>query len=214
MQRRGLDLFVLCNPIDGPDDLDPARVHSRLDQVQLIERVLAVLLVPEVAGKRIERHSEAVAHAIREDLLDIGADLAPNIRARDKERVVRRRRPVVVEPENDTGKVRVVGFGPAELIVGDRRAEPGQGWPRWQVLQLPAPADVAEDHVKLSVWPETNDATVMVSSRRLFAVALIRRLRGGIVLKRAQLDQVAVESERGGRAVPDESVDPVAEQRG
>jgi hypothetical protein len=49
VQAGGLDLAVLGHATDRSGDLDPAAVHARLDAVQLIERVLAVLLLPEVS---------------------------------------------------------------------------------------------------------------------------------------------------------------------
>ena len=67
--------FELVDPRERPHDLDPAAVHPRLDQVQLGERVVAVLLQPEVAGLRVEVEAEAVAEAVGEHLVDVGGDL-------------------------------------------------------------------------------------------------------------------------------------------
>ena len=77
--------------------------------------------IPELAGDGIEGHAEAVAEAVREDLLHVGADLAADRRAGGEERVVGRRRAVVVEPQDDAGEMRVVGLRAAELVVGDGR---------------------------------------------------------------------------------------------
>src|SRR5206468_7683755 len=45
------------------------------DQAQLGERVVAVLLQPEVAAPRIEVEAEAVAEAVGEHLVEVGGDL-------------------------------------------------------------------------------------------------------------------------------------------
>src|SRR6266480_7896873 len=71
----GLDQLELVNPRDRPHYLDPATVHPRLDQIQLGERVVAVLFQPEVAAPRIEVEAEAVAETVGEHLVDIGGDL-------------------------------------------------------------------------------------------------------------------------------------------
>ena len=85
--------------------------------VQLGEAVVAVLLLPEVTRFRVEGHPEAVAEAVREDLLEIRADLAAHRGPDAEERVAPRRRAVVVEPEDHAGEVGVVRLRPAELIV-------------------------------------------------------------------------------------------------
>src|SRR5262249_58925999 len=74
--ERGLDLLVLRRPREWPHDLDPASVNAGLDEVQLVEGVVAVLLVPQVPGDGIEGHPEAVAYAVGEDLLDVRPNLA------------------------------------------------------------------------------------------------------------------------------------------
>jgi hypothetical protein len=72
-----------------------------LDAVQLVEGVLTVLLRPEPARCRVERHPKAVPKAVREDLLDVRADLSADRGARGDERVVGWRRAVVVQPQHD-----------------------------------------------------------------------------------------------------------------
>ena len=76
----------------------------------------------------VERHAEAVAVAVREHLLDVGADLAAHRGARREERVVGRRGAVVVEPQDDAGEVGVVGGRPAERVVDEGRVS---GTGRW-----------------------------------------------------------------------------------
>jgi hypothetical protein len=44
-----------------------------LDAIQLAERVVTVLLLPQVAGVRIEGHAESVANAVGKDLWTPGA---------------------------------------------------------------------------------------------------------------------------------------------
>ena len=89
------------------------------DSTRLIssKAVVAVLLLPQVAAERVERHAEAVADAVGEDLLDVVADLAADGRARGEERVVGRRRAVVVQPQDHAGEVRVVRLGAAPMNV-------------------------------------------------------------------------------------------------
>ena len=65
---------------------------------------------------------------------------------------------------------------------------------------MPAPADVADDHVQLAVGAERDRPAV---------VALLRL--AGVLLQRADPGEVAVERQR--RPVPDEPVDAVPEQR-
>src|SRR5262249_3806190 len=64
MQRSRLDLLVLRNSGLRPRDLDPPGVESGFDEIQLVERVLAVLLVPQVPGERVESHPEAIADSV------------------------------------------------------------------------------------------------------------------------------------------------------
>jgi hypothetical protein len=75
-ERRGrLDHLELRHPADRPHHLDPPVVLPGRDAVDLVERVVAVLLIPEHAGLRIHGHPEAVADTVGEDLLDVRADL-------------------------------------------------------------------------------------------------------------------------------------------
>jgi hypothetical protein len=93
--------------------------------------------------------------------------------------------------------VRVVRLRPAELVVRD----PGAERAVHEVLQLSAPAVVADDDVELAVGPEPDHAPVVIAPQRLARIGL----------ERAEPDDVRVEGER--RAVPREPVDAVSEQR-
>ena len=110
--RAGLDLAELVHPGDRAHDLDPAVVVAGLDVVDLAERVVAVLGVPQVAGERVEGQPEAVAGAVREHLREVRAGLAAHLGAGLDERVVGRRAAVVVEPQDDAGQIRSTGSGP------------------------------------------------------------------------------------------------------
>ena len=55
-----------------------------------------------------------------------------------------------------------------------------------------APPLIAENDVQLAVRTETDDAAVVIASRRLSFVTLIRRRGSAIVLKCSQLDQIAI----------------------
>jgi hypothetical protein len=114
-----------------------------------------------------------------------------------EERVVARRRAVRVESEDDAGEVRIVGLRSAELIVRDSRPERAVD----EVLELSAASVVADDDVELPVRPEAKDAAVVVPAQGLASVGL----------ESTEPDEVAVE--RQSRAVPDEAVDSIAEQR-
>ena len=115
------------------------------DAVDFVERVVAVLRFPQLAGPRIDREPETVADAVGKDLLQIGARFTAETPAKLMERVVTRRRAVVIEPQHDAGEVRVVGFRPAELIVIDA----GTDGPVHEVLQHAAPPSVANDDEEL-----------------------------------------------------------------
>src|SRR5829696_9583451 len=199
--ERRLDLLELGDPLDRACDLHPAAVHPGGDAVELGERVVAVLLQPEAARERVDRDPEAVAVPVREQPLHVRAHLAADRRARREKRVVGRRRAVVVEPEDDAGAMRVVRRRPAELVVCHGRARARRRWSACEVLELPAAADVAGEHVQLPVGAECDDAAVVIAARGLTR----------ILLNRADPDQVAVE--RQARAVPDVAVDAVPEQR-
>src|SRR5207248_9248973 len=101
------------------------------------------LRFPEEPGRRIEGKAEAVAAAVREDLVDVRHDVA-QLRGREShagllldlshclcghvgERVVSRRRAVRVQPEDYTGQMRIVGRGTAKLIVRLPRPERSAG---------------------------------------------------------------------------------------
>ena len=195
------------DPRDRSDGLNPARVQSRVDALDLVEGVVAVDLDPQMPGEGVEGHAEAVADAVGEDLAEVRGRLRRATRSAARQNGLSRG----VEPSSfrrSTTPVRCAssGCGPAELVVvARRRGALGQ------VLQPAATALVADDDVQLAVGAEANDAAVVVAARILRRVALVRRLRRGVVLERAQRDQVAIEGER--LAVPDESIDAIAEQR-
>ena len=199
-----LDLLELRDPRDRAHDLDPAAVHAALDAVELVERVVGVLLVPEASGDRIERHAERVSQAVGEEPPNVRTGLSPAGDAH--ERVVARRRAVVVQAEDGTAQMRVVRRRPAELVVGRRGRRPLR-----QVLHLTTAPEVADRDVQLAVGPEGKDAAVVVGACRLGGVALARRVRSSVVLEGAELQQVVVVDERG----PDqlEAVDAVPAQR-
>ena len=69
---------------------ESSRCSAGGDPVDLVESVVAVLLVPQVAGARVDGHAEAVADAVGEDLLDVRADLAADAAAELEERIVAR----------------------------------------------------------------------------------------------------------------------------
>src|SRR5205085_9562297 len=115
--ERRLDGLELRDARRGAHQLNPAAVEARLDAVDLVERVVAVLLRPERAARGVEVHPEAVAYAVGEDLLDVGGRLSRLEGLYVRVRVVGGRRAVVVESEDDAGQVRVVGLGAAELVV-------------------------------------------------------------------------------------------------
>jgi hypothetical protein len=196
-RHRRLDRLELRDALRRAHDLHPAGVEPWVGPVHLAEAVVAVLLLPKGTGDRVEGHPEAVPEAVGEDLLDVRADLAADRRACTEERIARRRRAVVVEPEDDAGQVGVVRLRAAELIVVDARAERAVD----KVLQLPPASVVADDDVELLVRAEADHPAVVIAAQRLPRISL----------ERPQLDDVLIERER--RAVPDETIDSVAEQR-
>src|SRR5206468_12880558 len=133
---------------------------------------------------RVEGEAEAVAHSVREDLLDVGPHLAAQALSRPEEGVVFGSAAVVVEAEDDAGEVRVVGLRAAELVVRLPRSE----GPVDEILHLAATAVVAEDQVELPVGAEAKDAAVVVAA----GVAV-----GDVVLEGVQLDEIAIEREGG-----------------
>ena len=88
----------------------------------------------------------------------------------------------------------IVGFGPAELIVWHRRSTR-------HILEESAPAIVPHQNVKFTVGTKTQDTAIVITSQRLVGVGLIS----------TQLDQVAIEHQRG--SIPNVSIDAIAEQR-
>ena len=114
---RGLDRLELADPGDRTDGLDPPRVEPGVDPLDFVEGVVAVDLNPQVLRERIEGHAEAVAEAVREHLAQVRGDFAPHPLGGPPERIVPRRRSVVVQPQHDAAQMRVVRGGAAELIV-------------------------------------------------------------------------------------------------
>src|ERR1700740_667347 len=62
---RRFDLLVLQHTTARAHHLNPAIVRSRSDAIHLVKGIVAVFLVPEMAGVRIEAETEAIAHAVR-----------------------------------------------------------------------------------------------------------------------------------------------------
>ena len=85
-----------------------------------LKRVVAVLLLPQVAAERVERHAEAVADAVGVDLLQRRAVAAAALGAEPVERVVLGRGAVGVQAQDHAGQVLGVGVRAAELVVADR----------------------------------------------------------------------------------------------
>src|SRR5688572_26227484 len=92
----------------GPMICTQPEFESWLHAIQLAERIVAVLLLPEGSRARIEGHAEAIAQPIREDLLNVRPNVCGHVRPGREERIVARRRAVVIETQNDTRQVRVV----------------------------------------------------------------------------------------------------------
>ncbi len=116
----------------------PTAVESRNHAVDLVHDVRAVFRLPQIAGRGVEVQAEAVANAVGEDLA--------HARAQRKERVVRRRRAVIVNAKDDPGRI------------GGRSVR--------EVLELPVAIQVADDAVELAVGAEENDSAVVVRPRR------------------------------------------------
>src|SRR6266487_4215450 len=114
-----------------------------------------------------------------------------------EEWIVGRRRSVRVQSKDDTAEVRVVGLGPAELVVGYS----GPEWTVGEVLSLTPPAFISNDDIEFSVRPESKNAAILVAPQRL----------AGISLKGAELNKVPVKCQR--RSIPHETVHAVAEER-
>ena len=130
---------------------------------------------PRACRRRIERHAEAVANAVREYLLQVRAASPP-----------------IGAPAAKNGlSVGVVPSSFRRRITPVRCALSGSGPPNWssaipgpwavdEVLHLPAPAVVADEDVQLAVRAEADHAAVVVAARRL----------AGVLLEGAQPDQV------------------------
>ena len=186
--------------IHGSGDLDPPAVHPPLHPVQLAERVIPVLLEPEVPGCRVDGQAEAVPVAVGKNLLHISARFSAHLGSDLEERVVGGSGAVIFQPEDHPRQMGVVRFGAAELVVWAPVPERSQG----EVLGLPSPADVADEYVELAILPEGDDAAVVVAERP----GLVRRVGR---LEGSHLYQVVVEGQ--GRPVPHEPIHPVPEQR-
>src|SRR6185369_5014100 len=189
-----LDRFEFIDAAHGTHRLNPTAIEPRRNAIDLVERVVAVLLSPQSAAERIEVHPEAVTNTVGEDFLDVRSSLAREICRRTKERIVRRRRTIVVEPQYDSSQVCVIRLRTAELIVRNRTATR-------QILQEPAPAVIADNDVNLAVGTNAQHTTVMIATRRLARV----------LLQGSQLDKVSIEGER--RTIPHVPVDAISKQR-
>src|SRR5262249_30713172 len=156
-------------------------------------------------------HAEAVADAISEQSLDVGAGLASSLLSGFEEGVVLGDGAVIVDAQDRPRQVGVVGLRAAEGVIG-----PG-GLPgtHCQVLQLAAPANVTDQDQEFGlpsvIVPvavagalpvavaapglEYHDTTVMVAADRL---------PGRVGLEGAQPDQILLECQLG--AVPYKTV--------
>jgi hypothetical protein len=94
--------------------------------------------------------------------------------------------------------VSVVRLRPAELIVQLVAERPGAVR---KILHLAPATVVAHVDVELAVRAEAEHAAIVIAPLRL----------AGVLLERAQLDQVRFEGQRA--VVPHEAIDPVAEHR-
>jgi hypothetical protein len=92
--------------------------------------------------------------------------------------------------------VGVIRLRTAELIIRIYRERADRTV--WQILKLPASADVANHDVQLAIRAKADDAAVMIAALRLACVRL----------KRSQLDNILVKREV--YAVPDKAVDAIA----
>src|SRR5262249_30196718 len=163
---RGCERLEPGSAVQRSHDLAPAAIRSRRHTIHLVERIVAVFRLPEKAGHRIERQPESVASAIREDLVDVRDDVV-QLRGGERhtsrrfergdlldghlgERVVGRRGALGVESEDGTSQVSVIRRWTAELIVRMSWAEGTAD----QILQLSAPAVVADLEVQLAVRTE------------------------------------------------------------
>ena len=191
---RHLDRAKLIDPTDRTHRLYPAAIETGRDAINLVKRVVAIFLRPQRAAQRIEIHPKAVAYAVSKHFSNVHRGFAVQGVRDIEERVIGGRGAVVVEPQNYSGEVRVVRLWSTKLIVGN-------GTTACNVLKETAPAVIAEDDVKLAVRTETHHAAVVITARRLT----------GVLLQRAQLDQIAIE--RQSRTIPDVTIDTIAEQR-
>src|SRR6266446_8111189 len=65
---RGFDLLELTDAAIRTHHLHPAVVRAGGDSIHLVERIVAVFLVPKISGKWIETQAESVTHAVRIEL--------------------------------------------------------------------------------------------------------------------------------------------------
>ena len=160
-RERQLDGLEFGDARNRTHGLHPSEVRARRDAVQLVEGVVTMILFPQIARHRIEREPEAVANPVGEQPLQVAADITADAGAEREERVIRRRAAVVIEPQDHAGKMRTVGTGPAEQIIGRAVAGGAIG----QVLHLTAPAGVTENDVQLAVAAKPDHATVVIATR-------------------------------------------------
>src|SRR5206468_1662453 len=114
-------------------------------------------------------------------------------------RVVAWRGAVRIQTENNTGQVRIVWRRTAELIIRLPRTGRSDG----EVLQLAAPALVADLEIKLAVRAKHDLAPIVIPAHGL----------AGIRLKRPQRDDVPVHRQGLVGRVPDKTVHAIPEQR-
>src|SRR5688500_14294899 len=138
------------------------------------------------------------------DLPDVRASFAADLGSDGEERIVSWRGAIEVQPQHGTTQMLIVRCRTAELVVrhGSRRwAEVLVGWPASEILQMPTPAQIADEDVQLSIRPDAQHTAIVITALRLPRV----------LLDGAQPDEIHVGGE--GRAVPHEPIDAIAEER-
>ena len=146
--------------------------------------------------------------AVGVDFLDIGTDFATHRRADCEEWIVGGCGAVRVEPQDDAREMGVVRLRSPERVVDDRWR---QERPVRQVLQPPSAALVAHEDIELAVRPEPHHAAVVVAVLVRVVRAWMAGNRNVVGLAGAQQDEILRQRQR--RAIPDEAIDAVAEQR-
>src|SRR5205807_3427870 len=119
---------------------------------------------PEIPGKRIEAHPEAIAHAVSVNLLDVGSRLAKQRRGDVVKRIVRGRRPIIIQTQNNSRQMSVVRVRSTEIVVRHGWAGTGSGGSAGKILQKATTAIVSHQNVEFAIRPEAQNAAVMISA--------------------------------------------------